>query len=147
MALRTRRGAQGNRPSSGRVVTTPLPALARHGRVAERERIGFFAEFSAWLNSLLTGYIGTNTARIAGALEPAIVTLGVLYLMIWGYLQLAGKVEEPLVYKAPHLHPRRHPRGRASALALQRPYRRYVLLGAQHAGCADHRRLRLREHR
>lgn len=60
--------------------------------------MGFFAEFSAWLNSLLVGYIGTNTARIAGALEPAIVTIGVLYLMIWGYLQLAGKVEEPLVY-------------------------------------------------
>ncbi|MCC7464514.1 MAG: type IV secretion system protein [Gammaproteobacteria bacterium] len=60
--------------------------------------MGFFAEFSAWLNTLLASYIGTNTALIAAALEPAIVTLGVLYLMIWGYLQLAGKVEEPLVH-------------------------------------------------
>jgi type IV secretion system protein VirB6 len=60
--------------------------------------MGFFAEFAAWLNGLLSSYIGTHTAQIAAALEPAVVTLGVLYLMIWGYLQLAGKVEEPLVY-------------------------------------------------
>ena len=59
--------------------------------------MGFFAEFSTWLNGLLAGYIGSNTARLATILEPAVVTLGVLYLMIWGYLLLAGKVEEPLV--------------------------------------------------
>ena len=27
-------------------------------------------------------------------LEPAIVTLGVFYVIVWGYLQLAGKIEE-----------------------------------------------------
>ena len=27
--------------------------------------MGFFAEFSAWLNAILTGYIGDNTALIA----------------------------------------------------------------------------------
>ena len=59
--------------------------------------MGFFAEFSNWLNGLLAAYIGTNTARIASTLEPAIVSLGVLYLMIWGYLQLAGRVQEPFV--------------------------------------------------
>jgi type IV secretion system protein VirB6 len=59
--------------------------------------MGFFAEFSTWLNALLAGYIGNNTARIATILEPALVTLGVVYLMIWGYLQLLGKIEEPLV--------------------------------------------------
>lgn len=59
--------------------------------------MGFFAEFSAWLNALLSGYIGSNTARIAAILEPALVTLGTVYLIIWGYLLLAGKVEEPLV--------------------------------------------------
>jgi type IV secretion system protein VirB6 len=59
--------------------------------------VGFFAEFSAWLNGLLTGYIGDHTAAIAQALEPAIVTLGVLYVMVWGYLQLTGQIEEPFV--------------------------------------------------
>lgn len=59
--------------------------------------MGFFAEFSAWLNGILATYIGDNTARIAGALQPAIVTLGVLYLMVWGYLQLMGQIQEPFV--------------------------------------------------
>jgi type IV secretion system protein VirB6 len=59
--------------------------------------MGFFAEFSTWLNGLLGTYIGTNTARIAATLEPAVVALGVLYLMIWGYLQLAGRIQEPFV--------------------------------------------------
>ncbi len=59
--------------------------------------MGFFAEFSAWLNSLLATYIGDNTARVAGVLEPAIVTLGTIYVMVWGYLQLTGKIEEPFV--------------------------------------------------
>jgi type IV secretion system protein VirB6 len=59
--------------------------------------MGFFAEFSAWLNAILTGYIGDNTALIASALEPAVVTLGVLYVMVWGYLQLTGQIEEPFI--------------------------------------------------
>ena len=60
--------------------------------------MGFFAEFNAWLNGLLATYIGQNTARVSATLQPAVVTLGVVYLMIWGYLQLAGKVEEPFVH-------------------------------------------------
>ncbi|HWZ63618.1 MAG TPA: type IV secretion system protein [Steroidobacteraceae bacterium] len=59
--------------------------------------MGFFAEFNTWLNGLLTGYIADNVARIAAALEPAIVTLGVLYVMVWGYLELTGQIEEPFV--------------------------------------------------
>src|SRR4029077_17394067 len=59
--------------------------------------MGFFAEFNAWLNALLAGYIGDNTARIAAALEPAVVTLGVIYVMVWGYLELTGQIEEPFI--------------------------------------------------
>ena len=59
--------------------------------------MGFFAEFSAWLNALLLTYIGDNIARIARRLEPAIVTFGVLYVMVWGYLQLTGQIQEPFV--------------------------------------------------
>src|ERR1700752_3887304 len=59
--------------------------------------MGFFAEFNAWLNALLAGYIGANTARIAATLEPAIVTLGIVYVMVWGYLQLTGQIEDPFI--------------------------------------------------
>ena len=59
--------------------------------------MGFFANFSAWLNALLATYIGDNTARIAAALEPAMVTMAVLYLLVWGFLQLYGRVEEPVM--------------------------------------------------
>jgi type IV secretion system protein VirB6 len=57
--------------------------------------MGFFAEFNTWLNELLSTYIATNTARIATLLEPAVVTLAVLYVMVWGYLHLMGQIEEP----------------------------------------------------
>jgi type IV secretion system protein VirB6 len=59
--------------------------------------MGFFATFSAWLNGILGNYIGSNTARIAAMLEPAVLTLAVIYVMVWGYLQLTGRIEEPFV--------------------------------------------------
>src|ERR1700730_18922518 len=57
--------------------------------------MGFFATFSAWLNGMLSTYIGTNTAKIATLLSPAIAMLATVYVMVWGYLQLTGKIEEP----------------------------------------------------
>ena len=59
--------------------------------------MGFFGQFAAWLNALLASYISVNTARIATALEPAVVTLGTVYVMIWGYLQLTGQIQEPFI--------------------------------------------------
>jgi type IV secretion system protein VirB6 len=59
--------------------------------------MGFFATFSVWLDGQLTAYIGNNTARLSAALQPAIVTLGTLYVMYWGYMQLTGKIEEPFL--------------------------------------------------
>jgi type IV secretion system protein VirB6 len=59
--------------------------------------VGFFAEFNTWLNGLLSNYIAANTAVVAAALEPAIVTLATVYVMIWGYLHLIGKIEEPMM--------------------------------------------------
>jgi len=59
--------------------------------------MGFFATFWTWLNGQLASYIGTNTARVAEALEPAIVTLATVYVMVWGYLQLTGRIEEPFI--------------------------------------------------
>jgi type IV secretion system protein VirB6 len=48
-----------------------------------------------WLNSQLTTYIGDNTARVAASLEPVVVALATIYVMVWGYLQLTGKIDEP----------------------------------------------------
>jgi type IV secretion system protein VirB6 len=59
--------------------------------------MGFFAEFNAWLNTLLSTYIATNTSLIAAAIEPVVVTLAVIYVMIWGYLHLTGQIQEPFV--------------------------------------------------
>jgi type IV secretion system protein VirB6 len=59
--------------------------------------MGFFAEFNTWLNGLLISYISTHTAALAATLEPAIVTLGTVYVMIWGYLNLTGQLQEPLI--------------------------------------------------
>jgi type IV secretion system protein VirB6 len=59
--------------------------------------MGFFQTFWSWLSTQLAGYIGDNTARVAATLEPAVVTLAVLYVMGWGYLHLIGRIEEPLV--------------------------------------------------
>lgn len=55
----------------------------------------FFRTFWTWLNGELASYIGENTARVASILEPAVVALGTVYVMIWGYLQLTGRIEEP----------------------------------------------------
>lgn len=57
----------------------------------------FFHTFWAWLNGELASYVGENTARVASILEPAFVTLGTVYVMIWGYLHLTGRIEEPFV--------------------------------------------------
>jgi type IV secretion system protein VirB6 len=59
--------------------------------------MGFFAEFNAWLNTLLNDYIQQYTAQMATLLEPAIVTLGTLYVLIWGFLHIAGRIEEPVL--------------------------------------------------
>src|SRR5260370_11402919 len=59
--------------------------------------MGFFATFWSWLNGQLANYIGTNTARVAEALEPAIVPLATMYVMVWGYLHLTGRIDEPFI--------------------------------------------------
>ena len=59
--------------------------------------MGFFAEFNAWLTALLDDYIQQYTVQMATLLEPAIVTLGTLYVLIWGILHIAGRIEEPVL--------------------------------------------------
>jgi type IV secretion system protein VirB6 len=58
--------------------------------------MGFFATFWGWLNSQLAGYVGSNTALLANALQPTVLVLATLYVMIWGYLQMTGRIDEPV---------------------------------------------------
>jgi type IV secretion system protein VirB6 len=57
--------------------------------------MGFFATFSAWLNGLLANYISNNTQHLAAILQPAVMALATVYIMIWGYLHLMGRIDEP----------------------------------------------------
>jgi type IV secretion system protein VirB6 len=58
--------------------------------------MGFFAEFDTWLRQLLDQYIDQNTQAIAQAIEPLVLALATLYIMIWAYLQMTGRIEEPV---------------------------------------------------
>ncbi|MBT2337119.1 type IV secretion system protein [Variovorax paradoxus] len=56
----------------------------------------FFQQFWTWLTSQLTDYVAAKTAVVAGAIEPAVVTLATLYVMMWGFLSLTGRIQEPI---------------------------------------------------
>lgn len=56
----------------------------------------FFQQFWNWLNSQLIGYIGSKTAIVASSIEPAVVTLATIYVMMWGFLSLTGRIQEPI---------------------------------------------------
>ena len=56
----------------------------------------FFQQFWTWLTSQLTDYVAVKTAAVAGAIEPAVVTLATIYVMIWGFLSLSGRIQEPI---------------------------------------------------
>jgi type IV secretion system protein VirB6 len=58
--------------------------------------MGFFEQFFVWLNGQLSTYVSTTTTRIASAIEPAAITLGTVYVMMWGYLCLTGRMQEPI---------------------------------------------------
>lgn len=57
--------------------------------------MGFFEEVNAWLTGLLEDFIFQYTHKMAALLGPAIVTVGVIYVFIWGFLHLSGRVQEP----------------------------------------------------
>ncbi|CAN7776015.1 type IV secretion system protein [Variovorax sp. LjRoot175] len=56
----------------------------------------FFQQFWTWLTFQLTDYIAAKTAAVAGAIEPAVVTLATIYVMMWGFLSLTGRIQEPI---------------------------------------------------
>jgi type IV secretion system protein VirB6 len=58
--------------------------------------MGFFAQFFAWINGQVATYVSTNTVKVAAAIEPAVVTLATMYVMMWGFLMLTGRIQEPI---------------------------------------------------
>jgi hypothetical protein len=56
-----------------------------------------FAQFWQWLSDRLADYVSVNVAATAAAIEPAAVSLAVIYVMVWGFLHLRGAVEEPVL--------------------------------------------------
>lgn len=56
----------------------------------------FFEQFWRWLAAQLTDYIATHTPAIAAAVEPAVVTLATVYVMMWGFLSMTGRIQEPI---------------------------------------------------
>jgi type IV secretion system protein VirB6 len=59
--------------------------------------MGFAAELGRWLNILLGDYVASTTMRLATLLEPLTVTLAVLYTIVWGYLHLMGRIDQPVI--------------------------------------------------
>jgi type IV secretion system protein VirB6 len=57
----------------------------------------FFAQFWQWLTARLTDYVSVHVAATAAAIEPAAVSLGVIYVMVWGFLHLKGAIDEPVI--------------------------------------------------
>ena len=57
----------------------------------------FFAQFWAWLTARLTDYVSVHVAATAAAIEPAAVSLAVIYVMVWGFLHLKGAIQEPVI--------------------------------------------------
>lgn len=56
----------------------------------------FFAQFLSWLDRILANYVSAHTSQVASAIEPAAVTLATIYVMLWGYLSMTGRVQEPI---------------------------------------------------
>jgi type IV secretion system protein VirB6 len=62
-----------------------------------------FQTFWTWLTARLSTYVSAHVAATAAAIEPAAVTAGVIYVMLWGYLHIRGQVEEPVITGAARL--------------------------------------------
>ena len=56
-----------------------------------------FAQFWQWLSLRLANYVSVHVAATAAAIEPAAVSLAVIYVMLWGYLHLKGAIQEPVI--------------------------------------------------
>ncbi len=59
--------------------------------------MNFFAAFDAWLRVQLATFVADRTALLAGLIEPFLVVCGVVYVMVWGWLQITGRIDQPVL--------------------------------------------------
>ena len=53
-----------------------------------------WTSFFTWLTGQVNNFIATQVGTVSTLLEPAVITLASVYVMMWGYLQLTGKIED-----------------------------------------------------
>jgi len=58
--------------------------------------VALFAQFFTWIDAQVALYVSLNTIRVASAIEPAAVTLATIYVMMWGFLSVTGRIQEPI---------------------------------------------------
>lgn len=56
-----------------------------------------WTSFFNWLTAQVNAFIGTQVGNVSMLIEPAVTTLAIAYVMMWGYLHLTGKIEEPIL--------------------------------------------------
>jgi type IV secretion system protein VirB6 len=56
-----------------------------------------WTSFFTWLTGQVNTFIGAQVGTVSTLIEPAVITLASVYVMMWGYLQLTGKIEEPVL--------------------------------------------------
>ncbi len=98
--------------------------------------MGFFASFWNWLSTQLSGYVGSNTAILAGALEPTRGRHGYALRHDLGrLLQMTGRIEEPVMTGVRRIVLLAVVLGAVAAtMALQQHHRRHVLYSAVPVG-------------
>jgi len=57
--------------------------------------MGFFSQFYNFIQNSVLNLVSSITSDISASISPAVVTFATIYVMIWGYLQLRGAIEEP----------------------------------------------------
>jgi type IV secretion system protein VirB6 len=55
-----------------------------------------FAEYFAYLSTITSTYVTTNTTIVSNAIAPAVYSLLSLYVVLWGVTSLRGLIQEPI---------------------------------------------------
>lgn len=59
--------------------------------------MNFFAAFDEWLQAQLTNFVAERSAQLAEMIGPFAAACAVIYILVWAWLQLTGRIEQPLI--------------------------------------------------
>lgn len=57
----------------------------------------FFSQFFSWLDGQLLTIISDKVHLVASLVEPAVVTTGAIYVLVWGWMSITGAINENVV--------------------------------------------------